>query len=97
MHRTVDLCADRTNKHDAATPAHVAKKRYWRREPDEGIDFVHQRRICSFDCLKCLSIEECRRSLRATHLLSLTTFLRLGYPERIFVRVHLLGHEFVRT
>ena len=75
----------------------MLQKSRWRREPEEGIDLVRQKRIYSFDCLKCLSIEECRGSLRAMHLLSSTTFLRLGNPERIFVRVHSLGHEFVQT
>ena len=34
---------------------------------------------------------------RAPHLLSLTTFLRLGNLEKTVVRVPSLGHEFVRT
>ena len=34
--------------------------------------------------------------MRATHLLSLKTALRLRNLERTFVRVRLLGHEFVR-
>ena len=88
----------RTNKHDAATPAHVTKIiSHWRSEPEEGIGHVRHRRVCSFDYLKCLSIEEGKRSLRVTHLLSLITFLRLGNREKIFVRVRSLGHEFVRT
>ena len=41
------------------------------------------------------AIEECRRSLRIMHLLSLTTFLRLGNLERTFGRVRSLGYEFV--
>ena len=53
----------------------VTKKSCWRRKPKEGIERVSQRRICSFNCLKCLPIEGCRRNLRATQLLSLTTFL----------------------
>ena len=59
----------------------------WGRKPEEGIVRVRHRRICSFTCLKFLSLEECRRSLQVTHLLSLTTFLGLGNLERTFARV----------
>ena len=75
----------------------VTKSSCWRRKPKEGIERVCHRRICSFDCLRRLSIKGCRRSLRATHLLSLTIFLRRGNLERTFLRVRSLGDEFVRT
>ena len=95
VHSSVDL---QTNKHDtAAACGECRKKSHWRREPKEGIDCTRQRIICFFDCWKCLPIEECRRSLRAPHLLSLTTFLRLGNLETTFVWVRSLGHELVRT
>ena len=41
------------------------------------------------------AIEECRRSLRIMHVLSLTKFLTLGNLEKTFGRVRSLGHEFV--
>ena len=62
----------------------------WRREPDERFDHVRKRRISSSDCLKYMSIEECRHSLRIMHLLSLNLVLRLG-----IWRKHLF--ELVRT